>query len=201
MTGDFWATFWLTGIPTWLSGAGTLGLAAFAVWAIRADKSERLRVRQEAEAERLRLRQEAEKERARGDALMKEAAERVERQQRREQASMVAVWIDRVDLHGKDFVSKNEYPMAGWTNAAIVRNNSLLPIYDVEVTFFANGSLVREDNFKLHVVPLVPPQGQKELEVSQKLTSQANVSAGVTFRDANGIRWERDRHGALGEAE
>jgi Bacterial extracellular solute-binding protein len=99
---------------------------------------------------------------------------------RRSQAALVSTWWSQRD------------------GGAYVRNASDSPVYQAYLTVHddAPGTTVKLD------LPVIPPSGQPEMyPVQVREASLTSRRVSLTFTDASGVRWERDRYGRLTETD
>ncbi len=148
--------------------------------------------------EKIRLRAEATAERERADQFaVRDSQEAIERE-RRAQASAVVAWSDFAATESDDLVDDGAIRMGGRISVAVVQNGSSLPVFDVDVSWcYPNGTGV----FETRKVPIVPPHGRKEYPRPESLRQQPLLPIEITFRDARGVVWKRDRVGRLTELE
>jgi hypothetical protein len=115
---------------------------------------------------------------------------------RRNQASLVAAWIETAPDRRRDVRVPNDDLRITGTSARI-HNASESPVYDVMLTWCkaTDGAGYAVDD----LVVLGPGQ-TVDIPMPDNIYSHG---AGVTirFRDANGVVWARDRHGVLAEAQ
>ena len=177
--------FWSISVPSWLTGIGTLALAAVAGWSIRRDRIEKVALRNQASAER-----------ERADQIEARTAREAKENGRRAQASAVVAWSDYSDTTSDKLVDDGAFRMDGGLEVAVVQNGSAEPIFTVDVSWcYPNGTGV----FETRQIPIVPPQGRKEYPRPESLVQQPLLPIEIVFRDARGIVWKRDRLGNLTE--
>lgn len=177
--------FWSVAFPSYLTGVGTLGLAAFALLTIRSDRREKTRLRDEAVAAHT-------AEAAANDAREREGRLAAERAQ----AEQVVVWSDLIARGEPGFPLGATVFVGGKWVCAVVQNGSALPITDVQVTWcYLEGT---GKHSPIQILPVVPPQSSRQASRDISLQSQPILPIEITFVDAAGRRWRRDRVGALG---
>jgi hypothetical protein len=120
-----------------------------------------------------------------------------EQSRRRQQAELVAAWVGRFDsLSDRISRSSSNYSTGETVPAAIVRNGSSLPIWDVEVRWIAKEGPVLNEVMSFATIP---PEDDAAWEVPDFLPNDAQPSlmVAITFRDAAMVWWSRDEHGIL----
>ena len=177
--------FWSVALPSWLTGIGTVGLAGFAVWGIRNDR-----------AEKAQLRAQAQQERSRADEAVSKARDDEKEREHRAQASSVFAWPDDIYTTDGNFIMDPGYVMNGWVPAAVVMNDSPLPIFDVNVAWcHEKGPAVLETRH----IKMVPPHDRRQYARPYSLVQQSVLPIEIDFRDASGTLWKRHRDGTLEE--
>jgi len=150
-------------------------------------------------------------EQKREDRAEETETRRTEAEAQSLQADRVAVWTDYVDqASGPAGTVRSTY-------VAEIHNNSLLPIYDVQVVFFGPDGR-RFDTDEIYGVlrpgghAVAIPEAIWELTHRGPSTGALGpgkcyyvsdlgpgLRAEITFRDTAGLRWFRDRDGRLAE--
>ena len=202
-------------VPTWL--LVLVGFLAFAA-AILAYRKQSQEVRDQAKQLRLQGQQLADQERVNDEQVRlmvlqehelrasRDGREREAGERREAQARQVAAW----------FGSRNLLSAHRLAWGAFIRNASLLPVFDVRVSFYFVQELGpnRVDSRGLSWYPVdrggpiepirvVPPDERKFVEIPQstrEMIDQCNEQTYVVaihFTDAAGIRWVRDGRGEL----
>jgi len=121
---------------------------------------------------------------------------------RRHQAAQVAAWAADVDNHdprlNDDLATYRGRP-PGKMRAAIVRNASTLPVYDGTLTFVDNATGLE---LKTAGFEVLGPGDELAFSARSAVDPKEHptLAAAVRFRDAEGIRWERDHRGVLTES-
>lgn len=177
--------FWSVAVPTWLTGVGTVGLAAFALLTMRADR--RLQKT---------LRAEAARERARADEIERDAQHRAFLATDRDQAEKIVAYSDLVRSDAPGFSQDpGNYGFPATVVAALVMNDSALPVHSVNVAWCnPKGPAVLETR---HIY-VVAPRTQKAYARPSSLQSWGeDLPVEVDFADARGVHWKRDRNGHL----
>ena len=180
--------FWSVAVPTWLTGAGTVGLALFAFIDRRAAREENRE-----------LRQEAREERARADRIAAEEAQRVLVTQERAQAEQVVAWSGHVDINEDSFESDTVMTPTGMRGATVagawIVNNSALPITNIDIHWCnPKGTGVLESRS----MALIPPQERRAYLRPASLEQRTDpLPVELTFTDAGGRTWIRSRTGEL----
>jgi hypothetical protein len=185
---------WVAAVTTFLAfvAAGFAGVVAYELLRVENARDEAARVeRRQAEADR---------------AARWEAAQRA-------QASEITAWFGSY----KGGVPRDQYypgspdvATAPIVWGAVVRNASRLPVFDVQVVFYEvndpGGTSVWTPKPRWTAsrrFRVIPPDQTRRLDLPQTVLNtdeECNDDVfvvGVTFTDANGVRWMRDARGAL----
>lgn len=131
---------------------------------------------------------------------------RAEEREVRAQAERVSAWLVR---RAKRLPTGGSYqPVVGWELRLSLLNSSRQPVYDVESSFTTGGKCVTQTD-RLDILPpesepvvrRLPEGAADELEALVDESGEDDPSVPrveVSFTDAAGRRWIRDRHGRLG---
>lgn len=181
--------FWSVALPSWLTGVGTVGLAAFAFVDSRANRRESERLREQAEAER-----------QRADRITAESLGREEQAREREQAAQVVAWTDDVDVNGDEYIADpGDRPVLAMQGtklpAAWVLNDSALPITNVNVKWCHDRNPTTQVESRL--ISVIPPRGRRIFLRPSGLSSWPAMPIELEFVDAHGRVWRRRADGQL----
>jgi arabinogalactan oligomer/maltooligosaccharide transport system substrate-binding protein len=180
-------------VPTWLGAVATFVALAFAAIAARAARDVyRIESHRDEDAEVDRRSRDLEN--------------------RRSQAAKVSGWCGYggVTLTGKTIDR---------IQGLLLRNASELPVFDLTTRYFVRqgantyAPVVRvpasaqwPDGHKGWVIPILPPQDHavffsipEEVFAGVHANLRDTIAPGLTFRDADGVRWQRHPSGALEE--
>ena len=119
------------------------------------------------------------------------------RSQRRRQAELVAAWVGRYDSQSDRLLSSSPHmPVEGKVPAAVIRNGSRLPIWDVGVQWVTEDGPVINEEVSFATIP---PEDEVAWEAPDSLPENVRPYVGVviTFRDAAMVWWSRDQYGNL----
>ncbi len=78
--------------------------------------------------------------------------------------------------------------------AAIVRNGSRLPIWDVSVQWVTREGPVTDVQVTFATIP---PEDEVASEARESLPRDPSLGVAITFRDAAMVWWSRDQYGIL----
>lgn len=173
--------FLFVGVPTYLTGLGTLLLALVTVFVAKED------------------RRRANQEREQVKALQREEAQARRDERKRAQAQQVASWPDWFDRLSPRLVAfprspEDQNPGNVW--ALLIRNSSPLPVWNVEVQFYKVGDEATAS--QRQVISLVAP-GDSAVACPTELQNEATFEATISFRDTDKVRWFRNKVGVLAE--
>jgi hypothetical protein len=117
----------------------------------------------------------------------------------RAQASQVAAWVGSYAASRRVVRPSDQYVSEGdELTAAVVKNASSLPIFDVEVTFVLPDGSSAPSVTPVNIT-VVPPGDERAVPRPQQYSLVSDIRAVVHFRDASGAEWFRDRFGELRE--
>jgi len=133
-----------------------------------------------------------------------------ERSRRRRQAEQVAAWVGSFDADSDKLQSsfdpdsdklqsesmEQHYPRLGTTPAAIVRNSSRLPIWDVSLNWATREGPILDNTMTFATIP---PDDEVAWEAPDWLPELERPTIGIqiSFRDASMVWWRRDQYGIL----
>ncbi|HEY4237423.1 MAG TPA: hypothetical protein VGM45_08820 [Gaiellaceae bacterium] len=177
--------FWSASLAEWLTGVGTLGLAALALVGIVRDR-----------AERRELRGDVQRERDRADLIERRTLEAERTRSDRAQAEQIVAWADEAESGDHGFVFEpGAHSVSGIAPSAFVLNDSSLPITNVNIAWcVAEGSAVLETRN----LAVIPPRTLKVRERPHSLRQQdIRLPVEIDFADSRGVHWKRLRDGRL----
>jgi hypothetical protein len=129
-----------------------------------------------------------------------------ERSRRRRQAELVAAWVGSFDVDSDKLYSetlpqsksrtKPDRPTSGTTPAAIVRNSSRLPVWDVSLNWVTREGPILNNTMSFATIP---PGDEVAWEAPDWLPKPElpNIGIQISFRDAGMVWWRRDQYGIL----
>jgi len=178
--------FWSVGLPSWLTGAGTLGLAALAYLSIRRDRANQLTAQADLK-----------RERERADHFEQELREADRIAADRAQAEQIVAYPGQASSDEEGFVTDGGgiFFRSARVAAAIVINESPLPIRDVNIAWcYPEGTGILETRH----IPIVPPRSSRAHSWPSSLAQQPKtLPVEIDFADARGVHWKRGRNGEL----
>ena len=120
-----------------------------------------------------------------------------ERSRRRRQAEQVAAWVGSYDVQSDKLQRENPHrSKSGTTPAAIVRNSSRLPIWEVSLNWTTREGPILDNTMTFATIP---PNDEAAWEGPNWLPKHELPSVGIqiSFLDASMVWWRRDQYGIL----
>ena len=115
----------------------------------------------------------------------------------RAQAELIAAWADH--RSPKMLPADDRYQVEEQVMAAIVRNDSSLPVWNVVVDFVHPETGQKPPTVPSRTVEVIPPRDERAIPRPQALSTWSRLRVVITFLDANNVTWRRDHRGELTE--
>jgi hypothetical protein len=177
--------FWVGTFPDWLVGIGTIGLTVVTLVALRLERAEKRQLQAQVVAQN-----------ERETRRFLEEAERAIEHEHRAQAELIVVWSEMLAHDDLNYV--DSIPNLDISEAAIVQNDSSLPITNVWVQWYDVRGPARLES---RLIQTVPPRSRRSIQRPWSLIQNPTMPVELVFTDAKGVVWDRSRDGRLREIE